>query len=146
VLGKHIRPLVLCIGASEGLYRLNASDIFSLNQLKQAVYSALADIEQGDWVTNMNLTGNRSWPWSMRSQRISGSELISAVVIVTIRNQDSGYGLVRRASRPLIIKNPHPNVELTAEQEQFLNQIDFNQVKYQSGEGKLGTTTPQGCS
>jgi hypothetical protein len=69
----------------------------------------------------------------MLSQRVSGSELISAVVIVTIRNQDSGYELVRRASKPLIIKNPHPAVELTAEQEQFLNQIDFNQVEYQSG-------------
>jgi hypothetical protein len=131
--GKTYQPLVLCIGASEGLHRLNASDIFSSEQLKQAVYSALADVNQWDWVTIMNLTGNRSWPWSMRSQRISGSELISAVVIVTIRNQDSGYGLVRRASKPLIIKNPHPNVELTAEQEQFLNQIDFNHVKYQSG-------------
>ncbi len=131
--GKTYQPLVLCIGASEELHRLNASDIFSLKQLKQAVYSALADIEQWDWVTIMNLTGNRSWPGSMLSQRVSGSELISAVVIVTIRNQDSGYELLRRASKPLIIKNPHPAVELTAEQEQFLNQIDFNQVEYQSG-------------
>ncbi len=131
--GKTYQPLVLLIGASEELHRLNASDMFSLKQLEQTVYSALAYIEQLDWVTIMNLTGNRSWPDSMLSQRLSGSELISAVVIVTIRNQYSGYGLVKRASKPLIIKNPHPAVELTAEQEQFLNQIDFNQVEYQLG-------------
>lgn len=141
--GKTYQPLVLCIGASEGLHRLNGSDIFSSKQLQQAVYSALADEKQWDWATIMNLTGNRSWPWSMRSQRISGAELISAVVIVTIRNQDSGYGLVRRASKPLIIKNPHPDVELTAEQEQFLNQIDFNQVEYQSGKESWETPHPK---
>ena len=136
--GKTYQPLVLLIGASEELHRLNASDMFSLKQLEQAVYSALADIE----LTIMNLTGNRSWP-SMRSQRLSGSELISAVVIVTIRNQDSGHGLVRRASKPLIIKNPHPAVELTAEQEQFLNQMDFNQVEYQSGRESWEQPHPQ---
>jgi hypothetical protein len=131
--GKTFQPLVLCIGASEGLQRLNASDIFS-KQLKQAVYSALADVEQLNWATIMNLTGNLSWPGSMRSQQVSGSELISAVAIVNIRNhQDSEYGLVRRASRPLIIKNPHPNVALTTKQEQFLSQINFNLVKYKPG-------------
>lgn len=96
--GKTFQPLVLFIGASEGLHRLNASDIFSSKQLEQAVYSALADVEQWDWVTIQNLTGNRSWPWSMRSQRVSGSELISAVAIVNIRNL---------FSRKLLQRNNH---------------------------------------
>jgi hypothetical protein len=127
-------PLVLVIGASESLHQINSHDPFSSMQLQKAVYSALADTDKWDWTTILNLTDNRSWPWAMRRQRVSGSGFISAVVIVTVRNEylELGYGWQKKA-KGLIIKNPHPTVPLTAEQEWFLEQIDFNQVKYSSG-------------
>lgn len=98
---KIYQPLVLIIGASESLHQINS-------QLQKAVYSALAECKQ----------------------RVSNSRLISAVVIVTIRNEYSGYGYQNKASKPLIVKNPHPNVALTAEQEWLLGRIDFNQIRY----------------
>jgi hypothetical protein len=132
--GKNYKPLVLFIGASESIHQINDGGTPSSISPKQAVYSALADTEQWDLTTTLNAIGTAPWPGTKaRRQRVPGSRLISAVVIVTIKNQDSGYGLVKRASRLLVIKNPHPDVELTVEQEQFLNLIDFNQVEYQSG-------------
>ena len=133
-LGKRYQPLVLIIGASESLHQIYGHDVLSSIQLQKAVYSALADIEKWDWTTILDLTGNRSW-FPMRRQRVSGSRLISAVAIVTIKNEYSelGHGWQQKASKPLIIKNPHPNVALTQEHEWFLGQIDFNQFKYGSG-------------
>jgi hypothetical protein len=129
-------PLVLVIGASESLHQIRG-DMLSSTQLQKAVYSALADTDKWDWTTILNLTDNRSWPWAMRRQRVSGSGFISAVVIVTIRNEywEPGYGLQKKA-KGLIIKNPHPTVPLTAEQERFLEQINFNQIKYGHGREK----------
>lgn len=128
-------PLVLIIGATESLHQIYGHDMVSSMQLRKAVYSALADIDQWDWTTILNLTDNRSWPWAMRRQRVSGSKFISAVVIVTVRDEYSGLGCggQKKASKPLIIKNPHPYVALTTKQEWFLEQIDFNQIKYGSG-------------
>ncbi len=127
-------PLVLVIGASESLHQIGGNDTLSSIQLQKAVYSALADTDKWDWTTTLNLTDNRSWLWAMRRQRVSGSRLISAVVIVTIRNEYSGlgYGWQKKAKR-FLIKNPHPTVPLTVEQERFLEQINFNQIKYGSG-------------
>lgn len=124
----------MIIGASESLHQIRGDDVLSSIQLQKAVYSALADTNQWDWTTTLNLTDNRSWPWAMRRQRVSGSGFISAVVIVTVRNEYSGlgYGWQQEAKR-LIIKNPHPTVPLTAEQERFLEQIKFDQIKYGSG-------------
>lgn len=140
---KIYQPLVLVIGASESLHQINGHDMLSSIQPQKAVYSALADIEQWDWTTILNLTDNRSWPWAMRRQRVSGSRFISAVVIVTIRNEYSGleYRCQRKASKSLIIKNPHPKVALTAVQEQLLEQIDFNHIKY--GPGSESWEKPQ---
>lgn len=133
--GKTYQPLVLIIGASESLHQIDSYNTLSSKQPSKAVYSALADTKEWDWTTILNLTDNRSWPWAMRSQRVSYAKLISAVVIVTIRNEYSGLGYEwqRKASKPLIIKNLHSNVPLTAEQEWLLGQIDFNQIKYGSG-------------
>jgi hypothetical protein len=119
---KKYQPLVLVIGASASLHQINSLDISSV-QPQKAVYSALADAEQLDFVTRLNLTDNRSWPWAMRNQRVNGSKLISAVVIVTVRNEYCGGRYERKASKSLIIKNPHPNFALTVEQEWFLEQI-----------------------
>ncbi|GAA6614918.1 hypothetical protein [Scytonema sp. NUACC26] len=132
---KIYQPLVLVIGSSESLHQINGHDMFFSIQPQKAVYSALADIEQWDWITILNLTDNRSWPWAMRRQRVSGSRSISAVVIVTIRNEYSGLEdrWQRKASKSLIIKNPHPKVALTAIQEQILEQINFNHIKYGPG-------------
>lgn len=128
--GKSYQPLVLLIGASKNLHQINGHDIL---KLKKAVYSALADTKQWDSITRLNLTDNRSWPWAMRSQRVTGARLISAVVIVTVKTEYSVFELERKASKPLIIKNPHPDIPLTLEQERLLEQIDFNQIKYGSG-------------
>jgi len=133
---KNYQPLVLFIGASERLHQINDSGMSSSVSLKQAVYSALADTEQWDLATTLNTTGTASWPGTKtQRKRVKKSRLISAVVIVTIKNEYSGlrYGWRKRASKPLVIKNPHPDVELTAEQEQFLNQINLNQLEYGSG-------------
>jgi hypothetical protein len=130
-------PLVLIIGASESLHQITGHDVLSSIQLQKAVYSALADTDKWDWTTILNLTDNRSWPWAMRRQRVSGSGFISAVVIVTVRNEYSGlgYGWQKKA-KSFIIKNPHRTVPLTAEQEWFLEQINFNQIKYGHGREK----------
>jgi hypothetical protein len=133
---KNYQPLVLFIGASERLHQINNSGMPSSVTLKQAVYSALADTEQWDLATTLNATGTASWPGTKKQrQRVNGSKLISAVVIVTIKNEYSGLssGWRRQASKPLIIRNPHPNNELTTEQEQFLNQMNLNHVEYGSG-------------
>jgi hypothetical protein len=130
-------PLVLVIGASESLHQILGHDSFSSRQIKKAVYSALADTDKWDWTTTLNLTDNRSWPWAMHRQRVSGSGFISAVVIVTVRNEYSGLGDGwQKKAKPLIIKNPHPIVSLTAEQERFLGKINFNQIKYGHGREK----------
>lgn len=141
-------PLVLVIGASESLHQIRGDDVLSSIQLQKAVYSALANTDKWDWTTILNLTDNRSWHWAMRRQRVSGSGFISAVVIVTVRNEYSGlgYGWQKEAKR-LIIKNPHPTVPLTAEQERFLEQINFDQIKYGSGlenweQSQKNQTTP----
>ncbi|MFP5273192.1 hypothetical protein [Coleofasciculus sp.] len=134
--GKKYKPLVLFLGASEKLHQINDSGTPSSISPKQAVYSALADTEQWDLTTTLNAIGTAPWPGTKaRRQRVKGSRLISAVVIVTIKNEYSGlsYGCRKRASQPIVIKNPHPDVELTAQQEQFLNQINLNQVEYGSG-------------
>lgn len=83
----------------------------------------------------LNAIGTATLPGTKAPrQRVKSSRLISAVVIVTIKNEYSGfYGLRKRASRPIVIKNPHPDVELTAQQEQLLHQINLNQVEYGSG-------------
>ncbi len=115
---------------------INDSGMPSSISLKQAVYSALADTEQWDLATTLNAAGTASWPGTKtQRQRVRNSRLISAVVIVTIKNEYSGlrYGWRKRASKPLVIKNSHPDVELTAEQEQFLNQINLNQLEYGCG-------------
>ncbi|MFG6099576.1 hypothetical protein SPB21_30315 [Leptothoe sp. ISB3NOV94-8A] len=127
-------PLVLVIGASESLHQITGHDALSSRQLQKAVYSALADTDKWDWTTILNLTDNRSWSWAMHRQRVSGSGFISAVVIVTVSNEYSrlGYGWQKKAKH-LIIKNPHPTVSITAEQEQFLEKINFNQIKYGHG-------------
>ncbi|BAU15922.1 hypothetical protein LEP3755_64880 (plasmid) [Leptolyngbya sp. NIES-3755] len=130
--GGNYQPLVLVIGASKGLHRMNAENQFSLRQLEKAVYSALADVKRWSWTNVLNLTDNRSFPDKLYSQQVDGSELLSAVVIVTIRNELEGWNRwTERASRPIIIKNPHLKIALTAEQEQFLARLDFNHVEYE---------------
>ncbi|MEQ8383681.1 MAG: hypothetical protein RH949_15105 [Coleofasciculus sp. A1-SPW-01] len=132
--GKKYEPLVLFIGASERLHQINDHGTPSSISLEQAVYSALADTEQWDLTTTLNAIGTAPWPGTKaRRQRVNGSRLISAVVIVTIKNEYSGLRWRKRASRPIVIKNPHPDVELTAQQEQLLHQINLNQVEYGSG-------------
>lgn len=130
-------PLVLVIGASESLHQITGHDALSSRQIQKAIYSALADTDKWDWTTILNLTDNRSWLWAMHRQRVSGSGFISAVVIVTVRNEYSGLGDGwQKKAKPLIIKNPHPIVSLTAEQECFLGKINFNQIKYGHGREK----------
>jgi hypothetical protein len=147
--GKKYKPLVLFIGASESLHQINDGGTPSSISPKQAVYSALADTEQWDLTTTLNAIGTAPWPGTKaRRQRVPGSRLISAVVIVTIKNEysDLQYGWRKRASKPLVIKNPHPDVELTAKQEQFLNQINLNQVEYGSGRESWEAQQPQDIS
>ncbi|NEO97610.1 MAG: hypothetical protein F6K58_02645 [Symploca sp. SIO2E9] len=52
----------------------------------------------------------------------------------------------KRAGKPLVIKNPHPDVELTVKQEHFLNQINLNQVEYGSGHQSWEIPQPQDIS
>ncbi|GEM_PF-2042489 len=146
---KNYKPLVLFLGASEKLHQINDSGTPSSISLKQAVYSALADTEQWDLTTTLNAIGTAPWPGTKaRRQRVKGSRLISAVVIVTIKNQYSGlsYGWRKQASKPLVIKNPHTDVELTAQQEQFINQINLNQVEYGDGHESWEALQPQDIS
>jgi hypothetical protein len=106
--GGRYQPLVLIIGASEILTQTSNLNILSDENINKAIHLAL---------------------------RIDHAELISAVVFVDIRNEFSsgcGYNFQRRARKPLIIENPHPNVSLTVEQRYMLEQIDFNKVEYGS--------------
>jgi hypothetical protein len=124
-------PLVLIIGASEKLSSVHG-------EVEKVVYSALADEQKLDSHEIVNSTYN-SFGFEFRGRRklrVSGSKLISAVVFVTFTDEFTGglgSHLQHKASQPLIIENPHPNIALTNKQVSMLRQIDFNKVEYASG-------------
>jgi hypothetical protein len=127
--GNQYEPVVLIIGASENLPSLHG-------EIKKVVYSALADEQKLDSHEIANLTYNGYGFGGRRKLRVSGSKLISAVVFVAFTDEFTGgfgFHLQRKASKPLIIENPHPNIALTNKQISMLRQIDFNKVEYTSG-------------
>lgn len=121
------QPLVIIIGIQEEGYNLT-------DKYQRAIYSALADLEKWDLTTIFNYTYDRTWTGARRRYRVSGSKLISAIVVVTFKNEFKPFTLIsqKKASKPFIVRNPHPNIPLTDLQECFLRQVDFNQIAYGS--------------
>ncbi len=125
--GQQHQPLVLIIGVKEGGYNLT-------DKYQRAIYSALAYLEKWDLTTIFNYTYDRTWIGARRRYRVSGSKLISAIVVVTFRNEFKPFTFIpqKKASKSFIIRNPHPNIPLTDLQECFLQKVDFNQINYGS--------------
>lgn len=121
------RSLVIIIGIQEKGYNLT-------DKYQRAIYSALADLEKWDLTTIFNYTYDRTWIGARRRYRVSGSKLISAIVVVTFKNEFKPFTYIcqKKASKPFIVRNPHSTFPLTDLQECFLQQVDFNQINYGS--------------
>jgi hypothetical protein len=111
--GNCFQPLVIVIGASDSLHQIQGHDSSSTRNMEKAIYSALADI---------------------RNISKSHASRISAVIVVTIKNQYSGFnGKLEPRASTLFVKNPHADFPLSSLHEEILGKIDFNQVKYSLG-------------
>lgn len=124
---KQNKPLVIIIGIQEEGYNLK-------DKYQRAIYSALADLEKWDLTNIFNYTYDRTWIGARRRYRVSGSKLISAIVVVTFKNEFKPFTYIcqKKASKPFIVRNPHPTFPLTDLQECFLEQVDFNKINYGS--------------
>jgi hypothetical protein len=133
--GNCFQPLVIVVGASDSLHQIQGHDSFSTRNMEKAIYSALADISKWDLTTILNLTDNRCLTGENKnSQRVSYASRISAVIVVTIKNQYSGFsGKFEPQASTLFVKNPHADFPLSSLHEEIIGKIDFNQVKYSLG-------------
>ncbi|MFK8184488.1 MAG: hypothetical protein AB8B99_14030 [Phormidesmis sp.] len=127
-------PIVLVICVSQNLYQLKIQDRFSSTEMEKPVYSALADDDWWNIGRIMTCSDDKSWPWDRRSSKVQSSELISAVLLVPLRNEHQvlPFKAYRKAD-PFLIRNPSPLVTLSRKQEKLLMQIPFNEIAYRSG-------------
>lgn len=127
-------PVVLVIGVSQNLYQLNLQDEFSSVEMRKPVYSALADNNWWNLSRIMMYSNDRSWPNDRTNQQVNHAHLISAVILVPLRDKHEvlPYRSFREAD-PFLVHNPTPTVRLTKQQELLLKQINFNEVRYSTG-------------
>lgn len=148
--GHGYNPLVVYIAVSEGLSHVDPMSPNAVS-LRNAVYSALIDPRKCSPLEMINSAG--SWPsrrrnhkidptrplprnWSLTgpSLRVSGSRLISGVVVVKYEHQFSLYGQRRgKAASVEAFRNPHSDYPLSEDQESALTHLDFNKINYGPG-------------
>lgn len=103
--------------------------------LEQAIYSALLDPSLLSSVHRYNILHDGSFYGSgIKSKRVMGARLISAVLFVRLENQLEGLSYKSNMiAAPILFDNPHAETPLSELDKKVVRGLNFNLVEYGPG-------------
>lgn len=121
------QPLILSVCASHPNTQVDSMDA-SATRLRHAVAAAIADTS--NW--SMGALYNNLGPGYRKGLRVSGAELVSAVIVTELRERMEGWRLQHhvREARSQIFLNPDARNQLTASVVEQLRLFHFNHYRY----------------
>jgi hypothetical protein len=137
--------LAICIPERGREFSEHASSAdYSVNR---AVFSALLNHDRMNNLDRINILRQRL-KWNLdgiqveaNRLRVSGSDLVSAVLIVRIK-QDHTFGLLAKSkAKPELYRNPHARHPLSDSLESEVRRLNFNGVEYGPGRESWHNTT-----
>jgi len=127
--GKDFSPLVLVIGYTQQHSIIDPSGGTSVS-LRQAVNAAFTDPKLVNNITYYNWVGC----WGTKSMKVSGSELISAVVLAGLNDAPSPlYRQDSRIWKARFYDNPHARRPLSSSEMELLSSFNLNRVDFGRG-------------